>query len=214
MIQISIKISENHLIRGWRFLHIAEGGYKNPSGMPEVRPCKAVKPVLMTKEIQELSWELMYFFNPNITKNLWRKVFAFDRAFTNRNGFENPEDPRADFINNLDLNSPLPKLMDGIICGGAFVQGIVSDDTLQVIPGKHCIDAHNLVPIDTIIKNHWYFYATVGDEKCAKHFPQGNGGPVVIPYILEETAFYPLSWVDVWENIKYPDPLKLYKNRG
>lgn len=196
---------------GWRCLHEAEDGYDSADGgLPEIRPSLPnVDPVEFTRKLQELSWA-MNTYNPLFTKNNWRTVYGNPTAFCNGNGFGDPLDPRADWINMLDLKMPFPKLMKGLICGGMFIRGVNDDRFLYCIPGVHAIDPGNVPDVATVMRNNWYFVATTQYFGKVSNFPQGHGKPVYIPYVLRETASYPLSWFTRWESDTLPDPLKIY----
>jgi hypothetical protein len=200
---------------GWRVLHKAEGGYdKNPLGMPGVIPPINPLALEMTEAIQRMSFSLMKQFNPAITPQLWTKIHDHDRAFTNHNGFAKAGDPRANYITGENLSSPLPKY-DKMqrLCGGQFVRGEVRGDNLVCIPGVHGIDASKPLPsIQTIIDNNWYLFAiTLTNASKVDHFPQGKGGPVVIPFIFDREIEFPLSLFEKWEADTLPDPLKIYR---
>ena len=196
---------------GYRCLHVAEGGYQSdPDGQPEVRPSVDAPPVEFTKGLQLLSWALMSR-NLSITKNKWRVVFGNTTAFTNGQGYFKAGDPRADWVSNIDTDYPNPKLMKAIICGGMFIRGDVVGDMLVCRPGVHAIDADRPVPsVEDVIANNWYFAATTCKYPNVSHFPQGGGGPVLIPYILREPVAYPLRWFVRWDEATLPDPLRLY----
>lgn len=197
---------------GWRCLHAAEGGYQSdPRGMPEIRPgLPSPDPVLFSKELQLLSWNLNRG-NKLYTKKNWRATYGNTVAFTNTQGFNKAGDPRADFVNMLNVKSPLPKLMKGIICGGMFVRGKDIGSFLKMTPGLHAIDAAWLTPtLSEVLENNWYYEATTQYFGKMSHFPQGHGSAVYIPYVLREETTYPIEWFVPWEEDYLPDPLKIY----
>lgn len=202
---------------GWRVLHKAEGGYgKTPPGMPEVIPPEDQIGLSMTKEIQEMSFNLMTHFNPAINKKSWTQVHHGHIAFTNYQGFgTEPKSggPRANFITGEDLDKELPKYDKmGRVCGGMFIRGIERGDKLVCQPGVHGIDATKPLPsIQTIVENNWYFYAICFFPRNLDHFPQGKGAPVAIPFIFDREIVFPLSLLEKWEDDKLPDPLKIYR---
>lgn len=198
---------------GWRCLHEAEGGYDSDSaGMPEVRPALPNPlPVEFTMRWQLLSWD-MNKWNPLFTKNNWRAVYGDTTAFTNGNGFGNKTDPRADYINGLNIDKENPKLMKAIICGGMFIRGEVQGSNLVCKPGIHGISSSGPLPtVEEVMRKNWYFVATTQKDGKVSHFPQGHGKPVYIPYILRQVVTYPLKWFERWESDELPDPLKLYR---
>lgn len=195
---------------GYRCLHVPEGGYPSDNGNPEVRPSKTVLPVPMTQPVQKLSYDINEN-NPFFGGGSWRAVYTYKRAFTNGNGFDEPNDPRVDYINGLDIGAPVPKLMDGIICGGMFIRGEVVGSDLVCTPGVHAIDANKPLPtVEEVMARNWYFTAVTQNDGHIYHFPQGHGLPVLIPYILRQPARYPLAWFVRWEADTLPDPLRLY----
>lgn len=198
---------------GWRCLHAAEGGYQSdPRGMPEIRPgLPNPDPVLMTKGLQLLSWNLSHSRNSLFTKKNWRATHGNTVAFTNTQGFNKAGDPRADFVNMLNVTRPLPKLMKGLICGGMFIRGYKIGNFLHCIPGVHAIDANKPVPsLAEVLANEWYYEATTQYYGKMSHFPQGHGAPVYLPYVLREETTYPIEWFVPWEEDYLPDPLKIY----
>jgi hypothetical protein len=200
---------------GWRVLHQAEGGYQNnPLNMPEVVPPDNPVAVEMTETIQRMSYELMVYFNPLITADLWTKVHDYDRAFTNHQGFNKPDDPRANFITGENPDSPLPKYDKAQrLCGGQFLRSEIHGDRFVCTPGVHGIDANKPIPsIETIVNNNWYLFAvTLGSRsEIISHFPQGQGGPVAIPFIFDREIEFNAAWFTRWESDELPDPLKFY----
>lgn len=200
---------------GWRVKGNHEGGYQNnPLNMPMVVPPTDPKAVKMTKEIQQMSFELMRHFNSGITPKKWTAVHNHDRAFTNYNGFNKTSDPRANYILNENLSSPLPKYDKAQrLSLNQFVRGEATGGELVCTPGVHGIDANQPMPsIQTIVDNNWYLHAITYYEQYTKfgHFPQGDEGAVVIPFIFAEKIRFPLWCFKKWESNELPDPLKVY----
>jgi hypothetical protein len=163
----------------------------------------------MTREIQLLSYEINKH-NDSFTGGNWRAVYGNKRAFTNGTGYDEPGEPRADHVNGLNVNDPLPKLQDAIICGGMFIRGEVVGTDLVCTPGIHAIDANKPMPtVEEVIARNWYFTAVTQNDGHIYNFPQGHGLPVLIPYILRETARYPIQWFQAWNRDYLPDPLKI-----
>lgn len=188
---------------GWRNLHAPEGGFLNPRGMPNVRRAVNAPPVPFTAALQRLSFDLMTFKNPSITRDKWEGIFAGDTAFNNRHGVESSD----------------AKLMDGIICAGMFGRFEQDGGYLVARPGVHAIDATKPLPtVAEILERGWYFVATTGTgSQGAFNFPQGNGGPVYILYALVEPVRYPMTGADEgrfytnfarWDSTVLPDPLR------
>jgi hypothetical protein len=66
---------------------------------------------------------------------------------------------------------------------------------------------------DFDLDNNWYLYAVTLFHPATKvgHFPQGQGGPVVMPFIFANEIEFNLSWFEKWESDELPDPLRMYK---
>ena len=206
---------------GWRVLHYAEGGYDaTPLNMPEVIPPIDQIGLPMTREIQQMSFDLMKHFNPAITKKLWTNVHHGDRAFTNHNGFGSKAmgkwglSSRANFITGEDTQNKLPKYDKmGRVCGGMFIRGTVQGGFLVCQPGIHGIDANKPMPdMQTIIDKNWYFFAITRYKTSVGHFPQGKGGPVAIPFIFDREIKFPISLFEKWEADELPNQLKFYRD--
>lgn len=196
---------------GWRCLHVAEGGYQTPAKMPEVRPSVYARPIDFTEPLQRLAMALNAW-NPLYTGTKFRSTYNGGIAFTNNQGFDDPDaGPRRDYINGRDLTAEYPRLMKAIICGGMFIRGAVDGNYLVCYPGVHGIDANKPIPsADEVKERNWYFHAVTWDGTRVWNFPQGSGNPVLIPYVLRDPAPYPLSWFVRWNADALPDHLKIY----
>lgn len=224
MTQIKISITTKDVSQtakyvGWRVKHVSEGGRLTPDGMPCVNPSLNISSVEFNEKMQWTSWYLMRGGAAMIAKEKWRAVYDNGRAFTNGNGFNKSGDPRADFVNALNVTSPLPKLMKGIVCSGNFIRGQADGDELVVTPGVGAIDATKPIadPVEfafDVWEKHLFFHATSGRYSNGvwklANFPQGAGAPIFIPYLLKEEARYPLAWFEKWESNSLPDPLVVY----
>lgn len=204
---------------GWRCLHTVEGGRPVPPGMPEERTPDYALSLPMTEAIQRMSYALMRHVNPTITPTNWTRVHDYDRCFNNGQGFRDADDPRANFITGENLDKPLPKYDKAMrVCGGTFIRGNVVWDSfgqkLECIAGVHGINADQPLPDpETIIRNHWFTYAVSVNSDYTKiaHFPQGNGGPVLVPFIFRGKITFPLAWFEKWVGNELPDPLRIYR---
>ena len=139
-IKVNIRTGSEVKYNGYRCKYYSEGGNYNPLGMPAVAPADQQDGFYFTEDMQLLSWVLMFANNLVITKDKWRIVYKHDIAFTNYQGFDMPNDPRADFVNKRDTAKELPKLMKGIVCSGSFIQGEAIGDKLWVYPGQGAIE--------------------------------------------------------------------------
>lgn len=215
IVTVRIKPKSEPVFSGWRCLHTIEGGRWVPPGMPEERTPDYALAYQMTEAVQWMSYNLMTRVNPTITKNQWTDVHQYDRCFNNGTGFWDDTDPRANYILGIDLSYPLPRYDKAQrVCGGTFITGRAVGDKLQCVAGVDGIDGDSLMPsIDTILKNNWFTYAVSVNNNYTKivHFPQGNGGPVLVPFIFRGTITFPLEWFERWEGTALPDPLKIYK---
>lgn len=186
---------------GYRCLHAAEGGFVNPVGMPNIRRALDQPPVIFTPQLQALAYELMRSQNSTITQNNFDNTFDSDTAWTNRHGVESND----------------PKLMDGLICAGMFLaqegsETVIIDNVEYLVfsPGIHAIDPSQPLPtVEQILARGWYFVANTGTGASgAFHFPQGNQGPVYIPYVLQQAAKYRKEWFTTWDSDHRPDSLR------
>ena len=218
---IASQFVQDTIYSGKRLKYPGEGGNYNPDGMPGVTPAlrmtengrlKYITPVKMTERIQNIIWDVMKIKNPSITPDKFTQTLHTKIALTNGAGFGDPNKPKANFITGDNKTSPLPKLMDGIIMAGQLYQGDVVGDALVMKPGKHAMDANNLVSAATAIKNGWVFKCVSWHDKQGGYgedfFPL-RGGEYYVPHIISEIATYPIMYFDEWERSYPPDPLKL-----
>lgn len=91
------------------------------------------------------------------------------------------------------------------------VAALATNNVLRCSPGVHGIDARGtMLTVEEVIEKDWCFAATTCRYPNVSHFPQGGGGPVMIPYFLIEPVTYPLAWFVRWDETSLPDPIKLY----
>jgi hypothetical protein len=138
-------------------------------------------------------WQLLSkALNPDMTGNKWRSVYADDRAFTNGEGFNDPGDPRADYVNSLDLTCKDPKFDKSYVCAGATLGG--HDDgrfaTVEILDGRGAAPT-----LEWLLAHPWLIYhaVTVREDGSIGRFPQGEGRPVIMPLIGTGVARYPLA---------------------
>jgi hypothetical protein len=103
----------------------------------------------------------------------------------------------------------------GLLAVQNSLQSVTTSRILTLIPGVDAADstkplADNLLWADQILEKHHYFYAVTRAGDKINHFPQGDGGPVLVVLFLPKPAQYPLSWFEPWEESYLPDPLKIY----
>jgi hypothetical protein len=102
-------------VKGFRGLHRIEGGRQPAPNSPGVIPpySPTVK-LMMTKDIQLMSYDLAAHFHPAIAadRNKWRIIHGGAFAMNNGpwNGYDHPTEPHPlrDYINNRDLDAPHP----------------------------------------------------------------------------------------------------------
>jgi len=160
--------------------------------LPEVFPFEPNSFAFLTRGYQFLSKEI----NPTMTNQKWRSLYANDTAFTNGQGFNKFGDPRADFVNGLNLTSPLPK-QEALVCGGAILlEKKVENGYLY----PYYIDATKPVPSkEYVLANpHLYFDAVTvdggaGGSIIIRRFPQGDGERVKVLFLAKEEIRIPLN---------------------
>lgn len=179
--------------------------------LPQVYSLEPTHRVYMDKAIQFLCYDLFRAGAPSMTatraQKMWRQLYDYRRAFTNKTGFENPNDPRVDYVHGLDYTCIVdgkevkceePALDKGPrVCGGASIKGVVSGDVLLV----ETIDSNNVPSLEYVLARPWlYFHATTFriNGKVGR-FPQGDGEPVFVPLISDHkkgAVAYPLAWLE------------------
>jgi len=119
---------------GWLALHKAAGGYQDtPPGMPCVLPGINALPVDFTQDKQLAAWGLMDAYNNVVTRSKFPKVYGSKTAFCNEQGLDDPDDPRADYVNRTNLGYPNPRLMKAIFCAGSFTTGTPGYSLLRTL---------------------------------------------------------------------------------
>jgi len=193
----------------YRIKHDIEIGDLWRKNVPEVFVMNPQGKVKLTKEWQQLLWDLFIWGAPNVGiddygKHKWREYLGCHRAFDNNNGFDCKKTPShgpfADFISNQNSSSPLPAFDKPRLCGGATVRATLKD-------GKYWIDTLTKpIPIEQLKKEPWhYFHATtVHEDGTIGMFPQGDGNPVLVPIISAEPVHYPVELMEKVDNIVDP----------
>ena len=200
------------LYKGFRGLHVVEGGRDVPTGMPAILNPIETRALSMTEEIQRMSYALMQHFAPTLAKKKWRALHGHFLAMTNgeQNGFDGGT-PHSDYINNVDIGTSLPrydKMQRSF--QGSFIRGDVVNGTLVCKPGIHGIDSTRPLPsINDIVSNNWYVTAVTAGTTI-HNFPQGDGQTIVYPFIFDRPISFPLQWFQVWERDYLPNPFEFY----
>ncbi len=179
----------------WRVKHDAEMGPLWRTGVPEVFIMLPVTATEFHKDWQLLSYTLNTIRNPiitaDMTKKKWRALYDYERAFTNGTGFGDPSDPRADWVNNININKPNPRFDKPRLCGGATVTGIIDGNDLIV----KTMNVNSVPSIEWLLARPWlYFDAVTVTKNGIGRFPQGtNGNRVFVPLVTSKEVRYPLD---------------------
>lgn len=95
------------------------------------------------------------------------------------------------------------------------IENFAAVNILSMTPGVDGVDVNRPLA-DTanfralVLLNHWYFHATTRAGMNINNFPQSQGNPLYIPYVLSGVATYPLTYFEEWHEDFLPDPLKYY----
>ncbi len=171
----------------YRVKHDIEMGDLWRVNLPEVFPLAGSVPVEMNAEWQQLSFDLYRNSAPSVdegtAKSRWRILYGYRTAFTNGSGFEEPDDPRADYVNGMNLDNPLPLWDKSRVCGGATITGREDGEDLVV----ECLDGTQPPPALSWLLEHpwlWFRALCVGPYTGRPNdFPQGGGEPVFTPLV-------------------------------
>ncbi len=152
---------------------------------PEVFPLNGnVTP--FTADWQSLTYQMCN----GITGPHWRQVYAYNTAFMNNSGFNDAADTRADYVNQMDLSSPLPSWDKCRVCGGAVITGVESGGNLIV----STLDGRNPAPpLSWILRRPWFYVhaVTVYDDGHVGEFPENM--PTLVPLVGWGTATISLN---------------------
>jgi len=150
---------------------------------------------------------------------LWDAVRAFSNGFGK--GFDTTHDensssyvPVQDFFNNKDIKPNVPNLQKDKIrlCGGATVRGKIVGEWFY----PETLDVTNPPPKWNDLKDKWWLYfraVSSGKNKVTKtpqisDFPQGDGLPVLIPFVSRTVVKIPLGALEIVEG--KADPYRIY----
>lgn len=119
----------------WRVLHDLELDGVWRKNLPEVVPGFPNHFVAFSKYWQLLSKEM----NPLLTPKAWTQVYTGLLWIANRQGFDMPGDPRANFVTGANLGAELPRV-ENLTTGESVVKGkkgysltVALQETLAVI---------------------------------------------------------------------------------
>lgn len=135
--------------------------------------------------------------NARLTKDKWRAVHTYRRAFNNQQGFEMPGDPRVDWVNMKDIGSENPR-QEALVCGGAILKRRFVD---QEYLYPEYIDGNRPAPsLDWLLKRPYLYFDAVAVDGSAegiaiRRFVQGEGERVFILLLASKPIKIPLSKV-------------------
>lgn len=205
-LSINTQIEYSQAGNSVRHLYQVKHDYQLPKGVwrqfPEVFRLEPHHYTDLTEAWQLFCFDLLIQSAGDIMTEMdirrkFRAVYKYDLAMTNDNGFENGDDPRADFINRVDLKQELPKIAT-LVMGGTVLSGVIDGTDLIV----DTLDGNRPPPSGITRKTHpWLIQcgtnATLikmedGTFKVNK-FTQLNGADVLYPIIARITVRFPLS---------------------
>jgi hypothetical protein len=200
-----------------------------PGSPAVVPPYTPTRILVMTKDIQLMSFDLMKHFCKLITPSRWRIAHTYN--FAMNNGAEHGYDggiAHPDYINNMDVNAITPAAYDKMqrTFEGSFITGELLSNLIWCEPGRDAIDARGFsyipgtpeaaVTLQEIIDKHRYSCA-VGVGKDVPYNPYrmreqwlATNEFVVFPFILDRPVAYESKFFVPWDETYYPDPLKVY----
>lgn len=137
------------------------------------------------------AWQkLIYQMNqPGMTKKWFRQNLGWNVAWCNYTGFNEPGDPRKDYINKKDLNNPNARLpfLDKSRCCSMILHGKEEDGFLIV----ETLDGSKPPPSWKELQDkYWlYFYAIEVDKNGRTfNFPYRGGLRVLMPLVAIGTV--------------------------
>lgn len=223
-------------VKGWRALHVAEGGRApNPLGSPGIiPPYNPTVGLTMTKDIQLMSYDLMAHFHPAVRADRGKWKIAHNHAFAMNNGQANGYPARDDevIVPHKDYITRYPDVEDSTATlprydkmqrtfAGSLITGKLEGKVIWCEPGVDAIDARNFsyIPgtpeaaatLQEIIDKHWYSYAVAERENSVEKIRGKWGiGIIVFPFILDRPVSYESRFFTAWDETFYPDPLMVY----
>lgn len=160
----------------WRVLHDIElpGGVRDVVKqrnvpLPEVQPLFPRGSYPLNEKWQRMFKDL----NPALPPMKWRALLGWTVAFTNENGYDEPGDPRADYINGQGIDKPLPRLWS-LLCGGATITGRVEGAWFYI----DTLDGWADPPPAQWVLDHpeyWFRAVSVNPKGEINNLPQGGG---------------------------------------
>lgn len=180
------------------------------AGMPEVHPLIDQHHSPFQKWAQLLSFKLNTWFANR--KDLWRKIYDYKFAWANNQGFRMLFDPRADFVNMLNITKALPRV-EALLGGGSLCIGEKKGDWVFV-KGLHFATP---VSYEYVLAHPEYWVrgvAASGRGQPYRMLGDKYDGPAFIhPLIInKEKGDLRIESIKLqeWTSSTPPDPLKIY----
>lgn len=205
----------------WRVLHELElppARRITPDNRPEVRAMFPNSMCAFPASWQRLSYNANL---PWLSRTKWTVFYSNNLWITNDQGFNEPGDPRANYILNTNLDKELPRV-ENLTCGGNLVTGYVEGPNLVV----STLNVNDPLPSVTWLLQHPEFctYAVSMDSNgTPRRFPQGqqpNGylPDLLHPFIADRNRF-PKMTIPLWRLVPWtaperPDLYRIYLPYG
>ena len=183
--------------------------------------CPAVFTLLEPNLKVPLTRDWQYYIraiNPGMSPARVAAIFGYFRAFCNGTGLGDPDDPRANFLQNEDLLAPFPQFDKDRTCSRSVMTGTVDGSFLlaqtfdgnirpPLKPGRTYPAKLADVDLDDYLyapRTHpWLFFSAniVGERGQVVPFPNGavyawtgDGAPrTFLPHVSRHQVRYPLS---------------------
>jgi hypothetical protein len=179
-------------------------------GMPSVHPLTPNHHSPFQKWAQLVSFGLNPWF-ANM-RDRWRDMYDYRYAFANNQGYDIPNDPRADFVNMRDTDKELPRV-EALVCGGSMIAGERVGDMVRV-QGLH----YNAPVSLEYLQAHPEFWVrgvyAGGTGQPFRMLGDKYSGPAFIhPLIVNRDKgdlMIEAYKLQEWRSATPPDPLKVY----
>jgi hypothetical protein len=213
------------LVRVLHELELPEARRITPSNRPEVRQMFPVHFVPFTRAWQMKSYEMN---RPWLTPTKWTVVYANNLWITNDQGFNEPGDPRANYVTGTNLDQEDPRV-ECLTCGGNLLRvlGEVRAKTNAGLEECYIIQTLDYRNPPPAILPRWLTTIAVSMDSngTPRRFPQGQQPNGFMPDILHPLLADPRQYdgQDGHDFITIPkwrcepwgadtcDPYKLYR---
>lgn len=206
------------LVRVLHELELPAARRITPPSRPEVRQLFPVQFVPFTR-----AWQL-YSFQKNqpwLTPNKWTVFYANNLWITNDQGFNEPGDPRANYVTGTNLDKEDPKV-EALTCGGNLlhVLGETRVKTNNVVEDCYIIETIDYTSAPPASLPIWLTTIAVSMDSngIPRRFPQGRQPDGYMPDIVHPlladpkrfTVVIPKWRCEAWTS-ETCDPYKLYR---